>query len=413
MKTTRIQASTGLDLTADEGVERPEPDKAPSAFRIWRSGRNDTDKGPVVVTEGALASVLEAQKTRGNLYSIDYDHQSLVDGAPPAARVAAGWHRLAARDGELWAVDVEWAPLAKSQLEQRPPGFRYFSPAYDVDTDSRVLTRYLNMAVTNNPATWNVTALAAATGEKTVEDDKNKEPAVPAGGVDLSAIVAALHKIATEGSGEEKARALAALKALMPNENEQATEGEDDKGDKPPPSEKREGQANAKASKANTTASITDPALAAVLTTLSKGLADIQGRFDSREKRETEERAKAEATERANLAARKGLAAELATLIKDPKTSIETARVLANIGGGSTRLGTTETVTGTRPATAGERGTMSDPQTVAFMDQKMGLAKSDARPRMVGVHQEFPVMMPEQARKLREERKAAATATGK
>ena len=146
-------------------VERPAPGKAPTAFRIWRAGDNRTDKGRVVLTARSAATLMAAQSARGNIYSIDVDHLSLSDTAPPEARKAVGWHRLAVRDGaggeELWAVDVSWTPAVKAGLESQPPEWRYFSPAYDVDAETREVTRYLNTAVTNNPATWQVTALAA------------------------------------------------------------------------------------------------------------------------------------------------------------------------------------------------------------------------------------------------------------
>jgi phage I-like protein len=135
------------------------PDGAPCAFRIWTSGANPTDHGKHIFSERSARLLLTEQATRGNLYSIDVDHLSLNKESPPEARKAVGWHRLEVRDGDLWAVDVKWTDIARSGLTKDPPEWRYFSPAYDVDSGGEV-TSYLNTALTNNPATWSVTALA-------------------------------------------------------------------------------------------------------------------------------------------------------------------------------------------------------------------------------------------------------------
>jgi phage I-like protein len=148
---------------AADGVERSATG-APTAFRIWRAGVNVTDYGPHLFTRASAVKLMSAQSMRGNLFSIDVDHLSLSKEAPPEARKAAGFHRLAVRpspDGpECWAVDVEWTDAVRAGLEKNPPEWRYFSPAYDVNKSGEIIA-YLNTALTNNPATWGVTALAS------------------------------------------------------------------------------------------------------------------------------------------------------------------------------------------------------------------------------------------------------------
>jgi phage I-like protein len=111
-------------------------------------------------------TLLTLQKQRGNLFSIDVDHMSLNSQAPPENHKAVGWFTIEARHGDLWAVNVEWTDDVRAGLAKDPPEWRYFSPAYDTKRDSGEIVRLLNIAVTNNPATWNVTALAGATGEE-------------------------------------------------------------------------------------------------------------------------------------------------------------------------------------------------------------------------------------------------------
>jgi phage I-like protein len=147
----------------DDGVERAALGGAPVAFRIWRPGPNPTDMGVHVFSEESAKTLMAEQAVRGNRYSIDADHMSLNQVAPPEARKAVGWHRLAVRpsaDGpELWAVEVEWTDAVKAGLEKTIPEWRYFSPAYKTAKDGEIVS-YLNTAITNNPATHHVTELA-------------------------------------------------------------------------------------------------------------------------------------------------------------------------------------------------------------------------------------------------------------
>ena len=146
-------------------VERPAPGAAPTAFRIWKAGDNPTDHGQTKFTEKSAIAIAADQVVRRNLFSIDVDHLSLSPIAPPESRKAVGWHRLEVRrdangGAELWATEVEWTDVARSGLEKSPPEWRYMSPAFDVDKRTREVIAYLNTALTNNPATYDVTALA-------------------------------------------------------------------------------------------------------------------------------------------------------------------------------------------------------------------------------------------------------------
>ena len=161
-----VRASLFALLADGRTVERPRPGAAPSAFRIWAAGPNRTDHGVHVFTERSAVALMAAQAARGNVYSIDVDHLSFSKEAPPDARAAVGWMRIEARKdetgrSELWAVDVEWSTSVRAGLEADPPTWRYFSPAYRADPKTGEILAYLNTAITNNPATWGVTALAA------------------------------------------------------------------------------------------------------------------------------------------------------------------------------------------------------------------------------------------------------------
>ena len=230
-----IQAAIAFEATGD-GVERQGPSKAPSAFRIWQAGLNQTDMGAHDFTEKSARALVEQQARRGVLFSIDVDHMSLNETSPPESRKAVGWHRLAIRDGasgpELWAVDVEWTDTVRAGLEKDPPEWRYFSPAYRLGKDTNEIASYVNTALTNNPATHFVTALANTKGASAMAEEENKEKKGEGAEapMKLEDVLAALMGD-DEGKKEaaKKCMSDAYAKAYAPNEDgeEKASEGEE------------------------------------------------------------------------------------------------------------------------------------------------------------------------------------------
>lgn len=233
-----------LDASPDaQGlVERPAPAAAPTAFRIWRAGENRADDGAVYFSPKSAKLLLEEQDSRGRVYSIDFDHLSLNDRAPPDARGAAGWHRLEVRrdaDGqpELWAVGVEWCADAKAGLEADPPKWRFFSPAFHTTKEGEVVS-YTNLALCINPLTHQLPALAARAAAQ-----KGADP------MDKKALLAALAALAgSEGSDEDKKKAHATLKAYLEDEvsdekKKDAADGDDEekKADGCEPEKKADG----------------------------------------------------------------------------------------------------------------------------------------------------------------------------
>lgn len=152
----RMNAATKLNPDID--VER-DPDGSPIAFLIWRAGVVYTDHGNALFDKQAASLLMAERDRRGNRYSIDYDHMSLSDKAPPEAHIAAGSFDLEMRNGDLWAVAVRWTTRAREGL--REGGWLSISPAYDINPDSLRIVSLLNVALTSNPATWGATRIAA------------------------------------------------------------------------------------------------------------------------------------------------------------------------------------------------------------------------------------------------------------
>lgn len=205
-------------------VERSSPDEAPTAFRIWASGKNEIDGGAVNFTPRSAKALMAEQEARGRLYPFDFDHLSLSNDRPAASGRAAGWHRLAVRDGadgpELWAVDIEWCADAKAGLEAKPPHWRYFSPAFRTKDDE--VTSYINCALCINPLTHQLPSLAS---ESAAKGPTMKEK-----------MLAALATLANaEASDDEKKAAMKALGDFLEGTKDEKEEPKKDA--EPPPAE--------------------------------------------------------------------------------------------------------------------------------------------------------------------------------
>lgn len=159
----RLTASAGRFDTNDETTVERAGDGTPSAFRLWHSGYNDTDKGGHVFDDEAAASVMADFAKRGRLV-FDWDHRQLDEDAPIAERRAAGTFALEVRraaDGpELWAVSISWTREARDALISGT--WNYYSPAYELNAETRRPIRMINCALVNLPATHNAPRLSVA-----------------------------------------------------------------------------------------------------------------------------------------------------------------------------------------------------------------------------------------------------------
>ncbi len=135
-------------------------DKLPTEFQIFEAGTVSTTKGDFIFDAAAAKSVMDEYQLHGTELFCDFDHASLAASPtdPALSGRAAGWFGLELRDGALWAVGVKWTPAAAEALANKE--FRYQSPAF-TETDGHI-TSLLNVALTNLPATRNLTPLVAA-----------------------------------------------------------------------------------------------------------------------------------------------------------------------------------------------------------------------------------------------------------
>jgi hypothetical protein len=138
-------------------------DEPPTEFRIFTADVVDTVKGSFRFDAKAAKLVLDDYVANGVDLMIDYAHASLsaeVAVDPANAGKAAGWFNLEARGGELWAINVRWTPPAAEAMRRKE--WRFMSPAFKTDKKSGRITSLLNVALTNTPATRQLTPLVAA-----------------------------------------------------------------------------------------------------------------------------------------------------------------------------------------------------------------------------------------------------------
>ncbi|MBX3201802.1 MAG: hypothetical protein KF894_26945 [Labilithrix sp.] len=198
-------------------VERPAPGKAPTAFRIWAFGPNICDGKTVVFSERSAEMLLAEQAARARLYSFDFDHRSMMQDVSPEAGKSAGWHVLELRPDEagkpeLWATQCEWTEVARAGLEAVTPEWRYFSPTYDLDPLTGEVVGYVGCALTNNPLTHGIPALASASGRPS----SSARPRALAGGP-APTMASARVQIAALNARMVKLEAASAIRARAPS----------------------------------------------------------------------------------------------------------------------------------------------------------------------------------------------------
>ena len=119
----------------------------PSEFQVFPLGQIDLEGDPAaILDQGGIDQIVADFERRGNDMVIDYEHQTLKDGEAPAA----GWIKKLINRGKegLWAA-VEWTKQARQHLAKRE--YRYFSPVFWVQNQSRRVIKIEHMALTNFP----------------------------------------------------------------------------------------------------------------------------------------------------------------------------------------------------------------------------------------------------------------------
>lgn len=155
------------------GAHQEAGEDVPTEFQVLPSGRVDVEGyDPFYVDEESAREVIAYYKGRGNDLVIDYEHQTLENVQAPAA----GWIKDLIWKGKegLWA-SVEWTKKAREYLTNRE--YRYFSPVAIIRETDRKISRLVNVALTNNPATNHLRPIVAKLQQDNHEEihQKRKE----------------------------------------------------------------------------------------------------------------------------------------------------------------------------------------------------------------------------------------------
>jgi hypothetical protein len=172
----------------------------PTEFRLFRRGSNQTSKGTFVFDDLAAQSVMTSFRQEGTRGMFDLEHLSLDTRAPNYDPDARGWYDLEVRNGELWAVNVNWTPDGQRRLTEKTQV--YTSPAFDVDEQGRV-TKVYNVAITAMPATYAPAALVAASKGQTMTPEMLQKALEALKNGDAEAAMALLEEaIVAQAAGE-------------------------------------------------------------------------------------------------------------------------------------------------------------------------------------------------------------------
>jgi phage I-like protein len=154
--------------------------KAPTAFRIFRAGKNTSDKGTFTFDEDSATKVMAAYERKvgdsDGALTMDYEHQSLntILNGQPAPNSARAWRpevRQTSDGPELWAVDVMWTSRAKTYIEEGE--YQYISPVFDAPENH--IERVVNLALTNIPALDGLEPLIAASARASIRTDPDMD----------------------------------------------------------------------------------------------------------------------------------------------------------------------------------------------------------------------------------------------
>ncbi len=135
-----------MNTTQQAGISLALGQDAPSIIQLIPYGEQKSAQGSFTCNEESIRNILEKDKTHKNDYVIDYEHQSLGKDKAPAA----GWitELIDKKQDGLWGK-VSWTKQGKEHVKAKE--YRYVSPVFLVNKKSKLITEFINLALTNSP----------------------------------------------------------------------------------------------------------------------------------------------------------------------------------------------------------------------------------------------------------------------
>jgi len=116
---------------------------------------------PIVMDAEAASVVIERFNDRGVDIPIDYEHSTLYKAGKGEPSPAAGWIKSLRFDPSIGLIGtVEWGAEAQQQIKAKQ--YRYLSPHFRIETETRRVDHVLAVALTNTPRINNMRELVAA-----------------------------------------------------------------------------------------------------------------------------------------------------------------------------------------------------------------------------------------------------------
>jgi phage I-like protein len=149
---------------------------APTEFRVFPAGQFKTVKGTFVFSPRSAESVMAWYQGRQLPLMGDYEHMTdePAVGRPPVIAPASITEmtpvvRPGTAGDELWVTNVKWTKRAREMLEAGE--YRFFSPTFLHDPETKEVLALLRIALTNDPAIDDLEPLVAATAGTTEEEN--------------------------------------------------------------------------------------------------------------------------------------------------------------------------------------------------------------------------------------------------
>ncbi|MFZ0888152.1 MAG: phage protease [Candidatus Binataceae bacterium] len=145
----------------------------PEWIRLIPAGRFTTRDGRGPFVNDDPEAVVEATRALGMEAGlpVDYDHATDFGAPRGTPAPAAGWvTEFDIRSGEIWGR-VEWTEAGAAKLAAKE--YCYISPVFELDKSTKIVTRILRVALTNNPALFDT---AIASRRSVMTEEKAMEP---------------------------------------------------------------------------------------------------------------------------------------------------------------------------------------------------------------------------------------------
>lgn len=201
---------------------------------VFAKGNIENSNGPpIVMDEEAARAIIARFDDQGVDVPVDWEHGTVTKGERGERAPAAGWiTALTWDDARGLIAAVKWNDEALEDIRSRR--YKYVSPVFQIDQETRRPNKLHSLALTNKPATKRQSELLAASEslyEETTDMAKKDEKVSlqddgAGGGGSIAALAVALTKAGVEvDAGNEAGVIDAAIQWILSKVGEGAGEG--------------------------------------------------------------------------------------------------------------------------------------------------------------------------------------------